>query len=219
MLKRGTPYMLNKWGDLIEVESGHHPYILNAVSMDSIEDQVEQLVKGRPEDLIWCWEYADDVKVRNLIKQLLLKLNAHPDKYVDSYGNFLERLLQALDPDIDLHQEVGGDVVDIAKQLSSRINEEFVRVRTSHMTTPSTANQGIYFRISSKYTNWFDIIWKLVYDNRNWIQAVTIVTDLKSKGKETYYRFGNLIANELSTQEFLTLGGNPQVEGVKHRVY
>lgn len=38
MLKRGTPYMLNKWGDLIEVESGHHPYILNAVSMDSIED-------------------------------------------------------------------------------------------------------------------------------------------------------------------------------------
>lgn len=118
-------------------------------------------------------------------------------------------MLQALDPDIDLHQEVGGDVVDIAKQLSSRINEEFVRVRTSHMTTPSTANQGIYFRISSKYTNWFDIIWKLVYDNRNWIQAVTIVTDLKSKGKETYYRFGNLIANELSTQEFLTLGGNP----------
>ena len=87
------------------------------------------------------------------------------------------------------------------------------------MTMPSTANQNIYFRVGSKYTNWFDAIWKTVYKYRSWIDSVTIVTDLKSKGRETYYTFGNEMSNEMPTEEFLTLKGNPLVESLKYRIY
>ena len=33
--------MLNKWGDLIEVKSGHHPYLLDNHSSTPISDQIE----------------------------------------------------------------------------------------------------------------------------------------------------------------------------------
>lgn len=87
------------------------------------------------------------------------------------------------------------------------------------MTMPSTTNQNIYFRVGSKYTNWFDAIWKVIYKYKNWIDSVTIVTDLKSKGKEIYYKFGNKVADEMSTEEFLMLKGNPLVESLKYRIY
>lgn len=41
MLKKSPPYMLNKWGDLIEVESEYHPYLLDDHSFTSISDQLE----------------------------------------------------------------------------------------------------------------------------------------------------------------------------------
>lgn len=41
MLKKSTPYMLNKWGDLIEVKSEHHPYLLDNHSSALISDQIE----------------------------------------------------------------------------------------------------------------------------------------------------------------------------------
>lgn len=131
------------------------------------------------------------------------------------------RLTSVLDPKVDLASIScdGIQAEDLIKSLNERVNEEFIRVRTSHMTMPSTTNQSIYFRIGSKYTNWFEAIWKTVYKYKNWIDSVTIVTDLKSKGKETYYRFGNKTASGMSTEEFLMLKGNPLVESLKYKLY
>lgn len=214
--------MLTKWGDLIEVESGHHPYLLDNHFSTSISDQIEQLLKNRPEDLIWYYEYTGSRIVRSDIMTFLAAIyNSNAKFYEDQCGNFLLRLTSALDSQIDLSSISCSNiqVEDLINSLNDRVNEEFVRVRTSHMTMPSNANQNIYFRIGSKYTNWFDAIWKIVYKYKNWIDSVTIVTDLKSKGRETYYRFGNKVADEMSVEEFLMLKGNPLVESLKYRVY
>lgn len=222
MLKRGTPYMLNKWGDLIEVESGHHPYLLDNHSSTSIQDQIEQLLKSRPEDVIWYYKNTDNKSVtQDMIKFLAAIYISDTKSYEDQHGNFLVRLAAALDDWVDLPSVdcESGQAENLIKSLNDKVNEEFIRVRTSHMTMPSNANQNIYFRIGSKYTNWFDAIWKTVYKYKNWIDSVTIVTDLKSKGKETYYRFGNTVADEMPTEEFLMLKGNPLVESLKYRIY
>lgn len=214
--------MLTKWGDLIEVESGHHPYLLDNHSFTSIQDQIEQLLKNRPDDLIWYYENTDNRTVRSGIMTFLAAIyNSNAKSYEDQCGNFLVRLANALDDQVDI-SSISCDNIqaeDLIKSLNDRVNEEFIRVRTSHMTMPSNANQSIYFRIGSKYTNWFDAIWKTIYKYKNWIDSVTIVTDLKSKGKETYYRFGNSAADEMPTEEFLMLRGNPLVESLKYRIY
>ena len=222
MLKKSTPYMLNKWGDLIEVESGCHPYLLDSHSSTPISDQIEQLLKNRPEDLIWYYENTNNKSVsRDIINFLATVYNSNAKSYEDQYGNFLVRLASALDSQVDLvsihYDSIQAE--DLIKDLNDKVNEEFIRVRTSHLTMPCTANQNIYFRIGSKYTNWFDAIWKIVYTYRSWIDSVTIVTDLKSKGKETYYRFGNDVADEMPVKEFLMLKGNPLVESLKYRIY
>ena len=222
MLKRSTPYMLNKWGDLIEVKSGHHPYLLDNHSSTPISDQIEQLLQNRPEDLIWYYENTNNKSVsKDLITLLAIVYSSNANSYEDQYGNFLIRLAAALNNQIDLSLVScdGIQAENLIKSLNDRVNEEFIRVRTSHMTMPSTANQNIYFRIGSKYTNWFDAIWKTVYKYKNWIDSVTIVTDLKSKGKETYYRFENTVADEMPIEEFLMLKGNPLVESLKYRIY
>lgn len=222
MLKKSTPYMLNKWGDLIEVESGHHPYLLDNHSSTPISDQIEQLLKNRPEDLIWYYENTNNKSVsRDIITFLAAAYNSDAKSYEDQYGNFLVRLANALDGQVDI-SSISCDTIqveDSIKSLNDRVNEEFIRVRTSHMTMPSTANQNIYFRIGSKYTNWFDAIWRIVYKYKNWIDSVTIVTDLRSRGKETYYRFGKEAADEMPTEKFLILKGNPLVESLKYRIY
>ena len=222
MLKKSTPYMLNKWGDLIEVKSGHHPYLLDSHSSAPISNQIEQLLKNRPEDLIWYYENTNNKSVsRDLITLLATVYGSNANSYEDQYGNFLIRLAAALNNQTDLSSVScdGIQAEDLIKSLNDRVNEEFIRVRTSHMTMPSTANQNIYFRVGSKYTNWFDAIWKVIYKYKNWIDSVTIVTDLKSKGKEVYYKFGNKVADEMSTEEFLMLKGNPLVESLKYRIY
>lgn len=222
MLKKSPPYMLNKWGDLIEVESEYHPYLLDNHSSTSISDQLEQLLKNRPEDLIWYYKYTNNKSVsRDIIALLAAAYDSDAKSYEDQYGNFLVRLATALDNQVDLSSIPYDDIQieDLIKSLNDRVNEEFIRVRTSHMTMPSTANQSIYFRVGSKYTNWFEAIWSIVYKYRTWIDTVTIVTDLKSKGKGFYCRFGNKTANRMSTEEFLMLKGNPLVESLKYRIY
>ncbi len=222
MLKKSTPYMLNKWGDLIEVESGRHPYLLDNHSSTPTSDQIEQLLKNRPEDLIWYYENTNSKSVsRDLMIFLAAVYNSNAESYEDQYGNFLVRLASALDSQVDLvslHYD-GIQAEDLIKGLNDKVSDEFIRVKTSHQTMPSTANQNIYFRIGSKYTNWFDAIWKIVYKYKNWIDSVTIITDLKSKGKEIHYRFGNDVADEMPVKEFLMLKGNPLVESLKYRIY
>lgn len=76
--------------------------------------------------------------------------------------------------------------------------------------------QDIYFRVSSIQFNWFDIIWKLVFENKNIIDKVTIETD-KQSGKKApfrYYTLGGEEIKRLNIDTFLTLKGNPVVESL-----
>lgn len=74
--------------------------------------------------------------------------------------------------------------------------------------------QDIYFRVSSSQFNWFNIIWKIVYDNKSSINKVTIKIDKQSGKKKqlNYYILSGEEVNRLDTNTFLTLKGNPVVE-------
>lgn len=226
ILKRSTPYMLNLQGDLIECEIGYHPYLLRATSSFPLIKQLERVIKNDPESLKWYYENTDSFKIRGLILDILYCLaTKHKDEYTDPYGNYIIRLCEGLlNYDITKHNITSkGTIEDLFSVVNDKVNEEFTRVRTSHITMPDNSNQDIYFRISSKHTNWFDTIWNIVYNNRNWIDSVTIVTDKNSKGKEEFYKLGNLISDHMSVEDFINLKGNPIIESiydnVKYRIY
>ena len=100
-------------------------------------------------------------------------------------------------------------------RLNDLTNQEFCRVRTSNFKVRFGGDNGeIYFRISSKDFNWFDLIWKVVMDNKNVIKNVTVVKDTQSLGgKEfNYYLVDGKKLDHLDVEEFLTLKGNPIIE-------
>ena len=84
---------------------------------------------------------------------------------------------------------------------------------------PVDDNKDVYFRISSKYTNWFDSIWKVVYNNKGWIESVTIVTDLQSRAEEKFYNLSGQKTDHMSVEDFINLKGNPIVEKLQQKYH
>ena len=223
MLKRSTAYMLNIKGDLIELPYAH-PYLIDYRSKTPITEQMENCIKSWPEDFIWYYENTDSKRSKELAKTILAYLyfdERYKDKYIDDYGKYIVRLINTYFDDsvYDISISKETDVADLWKELSDNLNEEFTRVRTSHITMPSDANQNIYFRIGSKYTNWFDTIWKIVYKYKEWIESVTIVTDWKSKKEEKFYILGNQKTDHMNVDNFINLKGNPIVESFCQRYH
>lgn len=225
MLRVGTAYMMNRKGNLIELPE-HHPYLLKVKDHHSVLEQMERVIKFDLEDLLWYYDNTDSNRSKELIKTILAYLRfdkRYKDNYVDQYGNYITRVIDNYFDDsvydIDTVREIS--VEDLWKELNDNLNEEFTRVRTSHKTMPVDDNKDVYFRISSKYTNWFDSIWKIVYDNRDWIESVTIVTDLQSRGEENFYTLGGQRTDHMSVEDFINLKGNSIVETFqqKYHVY
>lgn len=106
-------------------------------------------------------------------------------------------------------------------ELNDLTNQEFCRVRTSNYKMKFGGDNGeIYFRISSKNFNWFDLIWKVVADNKNSIKNVTVMRDTQSLGGKDfdYYEIKGVKLTHIDVDTFLTLSGNPVIEdyeGVK----
>ena len=111
-----------------------------------------------------------------------------------------------------LSGEITEEEID---RLNDLTNQEFCRARTSNFKVKVGGDNGeIYFRISSKDFNWFDLIWKVVFEHRNSIKDVTVVKDTQSLGgKEfNYYTINGKPLSHIDTEEFLTLKGNPVLE-------
>lgn len=217
MLKRGTPYMLNLQGDLIECKSGWHPYILDLTSSKFIEDQIQDLLTSRVEDFLWYWDNTDSKKSQNLLRELLTITGKDSVRYEDGDGIYPLRILQALGQ--TLSSTPRDSLEEVTSEVNKALNEEFIRVRTSHLTMPSSSGQGIYFRIGSRFTNWFSTIWKVVYDNQHWIEHVTVTTDMKSGRDGKPYKWKGQSLWEIPIKDFLLLGGNPILESYKMSFY
>jgi hypothetical protein len=195
MLQEHTPYMLRNDGELYTCGETH-PYVVYCYTEDS---KVIDTFISNSDQVKWFYDHTryEEVK-RNvaIIVESLYRL-----------GFIVE-----IDLTSDRYCLDEGLLIEYIKTLSQACNQEFCRMRTSNLLWGGNGG-NTYFRISSHDFNWFDAIWNVAYDNRNFITSVTISTDSTSLGGEiSYYVHNGKLINLLPTDEFITLSGNPIIE-------
>ena len=102
--------------------------------------------------------------------------------------------------------------------ICDELNQEFMRVRYGGMYDTDAGSRDIYFRISSSGFNWYDIIWKFVYDHEAVIDFVTICRDEEATGVAVGQGFYKNNKGEkyfrMPSDQFIMEKGNPVIEGV-----
>ena len=107
------------------------------------------------------------------------------------------------------------DIENCFEAINDAVNQEFCRVRVSSLKGGGISRE-IYFRISSTGFNWFDAIWKVVYENRNFIENVTVVTDTQSRGGNLKTISSNgVVLSHIPPMEFINLKGRPVIESAQ----
>lgn len=214
-LNKATPYMLRNDGELFPCGS-IHPYIIK--DGESIDDMIQN---GMDIDaLYWFYTHSKSETTKKLIRvvaKYFIDKFGIDDKYTISiYGNNINDIDFNIDDNI--YQAKIGEIESFIQIVSDDTNQEFCRVRTSNKLWGGTSN-SIYFRISSIGFNWFPIIWDIVNKYRNNISDVTICKDSSVFGGayEPYIISGERIES-IGVEDFLTLSGNPIVEGKKHEM-
>lgn len=207
VLTQSTPYMMRNDGEVLPCGT-YHPYLKNFNDEDDAEEMVSALLDN-PRDILWFYDNTKNPKLKRAI-EIIVK-NAQE---VDELADEIEP--DDLDGDFDYinyenaPEAAYEEIVTLFHQANDMANEEFLRVRTSGLVDGGTGN-GIYFRVGSNNTNWFNHIWKMVYENRRWINDVTIVTDHQVKGKTDYYIHAGKVFDRIPTEEFIMISGNPDI--------
>lgn len=213
-LQQNSAYMLRNDGKLFKVKV--HPYIWYDVN-DPIEDGIEELFVENSDFLIWIYEHTNKQTTRDMISQLVA--------FVRYYGEEISSLFNNINPEnfssdfsIINYEPYKDDIKDIREAytlyetLNNEVNQEFCRVRVGGEYLSDENSYDVYFRIGSVGFNWFNLIWKLVYDNRANIDTVTIETDYQSGKPIIIYRHNGLYLDHLSADDFISLKGNPVLE-------
>lgn len=153
----------------------------------------------------YYFEWSDEKNIEELLK--------HPESLEWYYNNTLDNNVKQLIDKFKSEKDV-----DTFNKLNDLLNNEFCRVRTSNMKYKYGGDNGeIYFRISSTGFNWFDLIWKVVLDNKDYITNVTILKDQQTFGKQfDYYEHKGKKLKHIPIADFLTLSGNPIIEKLVH---
>lgn len=79
-------------------------------------------------------------------------------------------------------------------------------------------SKDIYFRISSVDFNWFDIIFNVVSDNRNFINTITVTTDHEAArtDKNVIIKCNGVPLDHITYDEFMNIpGSHPVIEKYK----
>ena len=208
-LEVSSAYMLNNRGELLQCGLVH-PYIKYIVQSGD-KKEIESLFNSRLNDLLWFYKNTKDDELKGDIDTLVNSVISN-----DTYG-IDEEIRQWCSREFNLETDNKIPYVEVIENLfleiNNKCNQEFCRVRTSHMKAPIGNSGDIYFRISSVGFNWFNIIWKIVYDNRSFVESVSICTDTQSTGKPVqFYMWGGNVINRMPTQDFIKLPGNPIIE-------
>ena len=218
--------MIRKDGEIFECGEVH-PYILYNKN-ENFEVNIKDLFfnldwldwfyehsnnKWVKDKIISCVKDICDINVSEFPTNIEHKKNRY---FIDEFflKQAIEKFKIKVEPIKDLTEEYLLGVEAEFKDLNDKCNQEFLRCRTGDLYTKGSGS-GIYFRISSVYFNWFNIIWKTVYENRNWLSDVTITPDHQSKDdKELFLRHNSTIINKLPVNDFINLSGNPVFESV-----
>ena len=136
------------------------------------------------------------------------------NNYLQIKVKFLEKISNNLEKAIDF--TISGKNYDeeyFNKKVINDLNQEFCRVRAGGAYDSDGSLGDLYFRTSSSNFNWFDIIWKFVYNlyKQNKVKTVTIVRDKESTNEDKVYY------NRIPVEEFITLSGHPYIESINRR--
>ncbi len=203
-LDKATPYMLRNDGYFKNV-SPIHPYI--KYGHETAQQAIEKLSDFRFPALKWFYENTNSADTCQLIGSVV-KYMTSSNLISSDQGDFCNDLEDVYLPK---KEEIAGFI----DELADNTNQEFCRVRTSGILFRGSSND-IYFRISSIRFNWFNLIWDLVNKYKTFISDVTICKDSNTFGGAFEpYKISGIAINHLSVDDFLSLSGNPVVEGVE----
>ena len=238
ILQQGQPYMIRSDGKVF-VCPKLHPYIIDQPE-DDLDYNLFQLFIEYPFQLKWFYQHTGEQSTRDLIKsvgQQVINILYNADQWnaFDSQAEFFkdaqfEDVLRAvsflsIEPQVLEEGVTDGVLTQFYENydlLNAETNQEFLRARLGGQYVRDSLNDTLYFRVSSVEFNWFNIIYKIVADNRFQSSKVTISVDNQS-GKEPpsssvykdldwYYVLSGEVIKEFPIDDFLTLRGNPVVE-------
>ncbi len=217
-LKEGTPYMLRRDGKLFECNI-RHPYIRQIergyTPPEDLSDElckltIDSVLKRGFNSILWLYQHTTDKDIKQDVKNLFEVLEAAVG-LDNNLKNKIQAIISTSNKTYKTYDHVLQEIVAMIFKLNDALNDEFLRIRISSPYWKGEGN-SIYFRVSSTGFNWFPVIWKLIYNNRQFIDNVNIVTDIVALGQEKYYNHKGNIIKDMPVDEFLELPGNPIVE-------
>lgn len=230
-LKGKEIYMMDRTGRVYDIDFGFHPYVFQDIN-DKFKYNLYDLFSDYPAQLHWIKNNCTSGKVMALFNKSMQMLanavkNASDEELKETYDldkSDSEWILQCLaELGFDGKQVIADydyllDTANTLAELNDAVNDYYLRIRLGGIYNSDGQSGDAYFRISSEGFNWFNLIWKLVYDNRDYIKFVTVVRDNqsgKSSGYDDYYTIGGKEVYQMPVDEFLTLKGNPILESAE----
>ena len=206
-LQKATPYMLRNDGELLTC-GDIHPYIYYNAFNDEYEELIYLLNNNY---LQWFYNNTLNDETKEKIASLLFSiLRCEELEQLHAGAKKIIEELALKEPNEVIEDK--SQIFDIFYDLNNVTNQEFCRVRTSSLKYGGKSN-NVYFRISSIHFNWFDLIWKLLFDNQSFVKDVTICKDQQTfGGRFEPYKIKGKSINNMPVEEFLTLEGNPVIE-------
>ena len=230
-LKGKEIYMMDRTGRVYEIDFGFHPYIYQDIN-DEFKYNLYGMFNDYPVQLHWIKDNCTSGKVMALFNKSMQMLanavkNASDEELKETYDldkSDSEWILQCLaelgfdGEQVNADYDYLLDTANTLAELNDAVNDYYLRIRLGGIYNSDGQAGDAYFRISSEGFNWFNLIWKLVYDNRDYIKFVTVVRDNQSGkgiGYDDYYTIGGKDVYQMPVDEFLTLKGNPILESAE----
>ena len=214
-LKTNSAYMLRNDGKVIFVEGSLnvHPYIMQTVDQKPFSAIRDLFITLEGYPLKWFYDNTNKESTKELIKHFLDALLPIQKHYNITIPEELLTYFNSTPVNFNDEYELINYVETTFEFLNLQTNQEFCRFITSNtITTSKNPSKDVFFRISSVNFNWFDLIWETVYNNRQWIESVTITSDRSAKGQDDIYVIDGTLIKLLPTEDFINLSGNPIVE-------
>ncbi len=233
-LRHDVPYLLRNDGKVFAGPGYVHPYILYNVN-DSLASNLVDALDVYGGDWWWFfYQNSNNPATKKLLKDCVQYLadmalgEAESEVDLYEYFRFEPESLQSLMDRFEIQPRSSQEPISeghirglegCLEDLNDRCNQEFLRFRLGGLFfSDPTKGREIYFRVSSTNFNWFNLIWELVYRNRQTLQSVTISADSQSGkniGTPVYILDGQPV-DHMPVEEFVELSGRPLVE---HKQY
>lgn len=137
----------------------------------------------------------------SLREEDILHLQEQTEMFRESYVNStIIKLFKEQQPTLMLRRISGSasgiDYIAATTRINEILDQVFLRARYGGYYIPEGSREMV-FRVSSHGFDWSDIICKFVYNNRKFIDRVTIVRDTGGTGTgRVYFNFENLPVEE-----------------------